>query len=1573
MSIAARLTQARPLVEAQLGGPLDVGYAVFFSASDGRERACVVHAVAPDLDTAWREGVVRLQRQLARRKLAVEWLRIDWVTAVETTTWAALHQRLAATRRNYFRYGIAFDAGLETAFLEQELNANAMLYGGVDVAHAQVNQKNFALYAAARFGASRTLDFSPSLPAYVLSTRGVFCDAGGEYLLGGAGLNAGRRELPMLSTADVKALVTSGSDYLARQVKKGGQFHYGWFPCFDRPINTYNALRHASSVYAMLEAWELAPSPALKDAIDRALHYLVTNLIRTLPLPDGKLAAFLVDTGDEIKLGGNAVCLLALVKHAELTGESGYLVLLEQLALGIRYMQDAASGRFVHVLGFPGLEVRHDFRIIYYDGEAAFGLLRLYALTKDARWLEMVVKAFDHFIAAKHWQAHDHWLAYSVNELTRYLPEERYYRFGLRNIEGYLDFVLKRETVYPTLLELMMAAADMIERLAAAPALGHLLDDVDLDMFYRALEYRAHYLLNGHFWPELAMYFKNPARIVGSFFIRHHAFRIRIDDVEHYLSGLVAYWKYRRRCDRAALPAPEHERRHDRPSCQGIAVWGGDVNIGRRQHYRSAQLGMANALAGIPALKDADLRIVNLECVVATTGEQGVDKGEGGPYYFRARPEMLRVLAAAHIDIVATANNHSGDYGPDALLEQARWLDAVGIGRAGSGPTLEAALTPAIRRAGALNVALFSLDATQHRFAATADRPGTAYLPLADADAWFALLAPRIEAARRQAHVVLVAVHWGLNQEVVPDPKKIAVGHALIDAGADAVLGASAHVLQGIEIYRERPIIYDAGDMLFDSLQAAPRDGGVFRMELSPYGVERVVFVPIGVGFAASAQRTGEEAMQTSRRFAEQCAALGTQLVLTAHGEGVIELAPPHRPIPSCAAAGKTRYRLEALDKVDTAVGQAWRCDHVPADARIDPIPLGPLKLVGVRVAPGKITSRRMLWVETFWVADAEVDEDIRLDIRAVPVRPTSMPAWGRGMDHDPCDWMLPTRRWVAGEIYRDRYGLRPPPLGELRNVELQMEVGLISSRHAVTPVKVGGVVTLAIPGRDDVATADNSRQYRTDFPELIRECSPGQTWTAEQLQAVTGGKWLVQPPEGWFVRSVVRGSSHIPLVNGPVLYVASDYVNLGLHEQYADMQPVYANNWDSHRKIPALLPSLAGAIVARPVTGLPPDFPLLCVDDPIKALIEIGAANRARFGGQVVAITGSAGKTSTMEMFKTVFSPVHPMHATYDNYNSRVGMLAVLASLPTDARMAVLEVAVSAINAPMFRNIKLVGPDIAVITNIGACHLRPGETTLDVARRKSNVFRGMKPGGRAIINSDSEHFAYLVERAKAAALDVISYGTQAGSDVLLREYDPECANVVANVFDTEFAYHLSVPGRHMAINSLACLAVAKVMGIELELLREGFKKTAAQQGRGRRLDLVPFGRRIRVYDDSYNANPISMRAALEMNAGIRVDDGRKLLVLGDMLELGDEAQSFHRQLIPDILRCAAHQVFLVGDHMAGLRPSLASLGVTCSAYRDVASLQPVLAEIIADGDVILVKASNGVGLHRLVAWLASL
>ena len=546
-----RQTQAVPIA-ADNAQPCTL----FFSISDTRQRAHTVHISADSFAEAWAGGVKQIEEKLtvlaarSSEHFAL-WLRVERAINITPMTWASLTERLHRHKRNYFRRGIAFDSQLHCALTEQELNANAILYGGSQCAHATFNNGNFAIYAKRRFtggaavaAAQKVLE-QPETTVYLFDTAGVFCAEDAiAYPLNSTGAETGWRHLAALTPDTAISTIETSSDYLSRQVQASGQFIYGYFPCFDRPINAYNTLRHASSTYSMIEAWALSGNETLKASIDRALNYLTQELIKLYTLPDGSAAAFLLDTGNEIKLGGNAVCLLALVKYSEVTGSDHHLPLLEALANGMAWMQDSVTGAFVHVLHAHDLSLKEAFRIIYYDGEAAFGLIRLYALSRNERWLSVVEKAFDYFILKEHWREHDHWLSYCVNELTRYRPDEKYFRFGLSNVAGYLGFVQQRITTFPTLLELMMAAQQMLARIEQLPALRHLLKAIDLQAFYTALHHRARYLLNGYFWPEMAMFMRNPARIVGSFFIRHHAFRVRIDDVEHYLSGLIAYHRY---------------------------------------------------------------------------------------------------------------------------------------------------------------------------------------------------------------------------------------------------------------------------------------------------------------------------------------------------------------------------------------------------------------------------------------------------------------------------------------------------------------------------------------------------------------------------------------------------------------------------------------------------------------------------------------------------------------------------------------------------------------------------------------------------------------------------------------------------------------------------------------------------------------------------------------------------------------------------------------------------------------------------------------------------------------------
>lgn len=527
----------------------------------------------------------------------------------------------------------------------------------------------------------------------------------------------------------------------------------------------------------------------------------------------------------------------------------------------------------------------------------------------------------------------------------------------------------------------------------------------------------------------------------------------------------------------STIAGPSVQERERSTGRNGRVIWGGDVNLGRRQHYRAEELGAGAMFERVPELADADLRIVNLECVIASIGEYGIEKGEQGPYYYRARPEMVRVLLDAQIDVVAVANNHAGDYGRGALMQQQEILARSGIGSVGSGCNREEAFAPIYKLAGDCMVALFAIDATMPYFAAGAHRPGIAHLSLKSPQSWMDELKPRIEMARDAADVVLVAVHWGNNGEAEPGHDEIRVGHAIVDAGADAVLGASAHRLQGVEVYRRRPIIHDAGNLLFDA-KTGRVDCGLFRLSLSDRGVEALEFVPVISDFGFSFAATGAEARERSLEYARMSWKLGTDMVTDSSGNCALFLDPPPRKgvarvvrIQSPVPANRSDTSWEAeIQKAACCV------DVVPRDAAITEVGLGPLRLLGIRVLPQRIVARQMIWVETYWQADHLLSENIRLDIQ-LRGNPGSRSIWGRGMDHDPCDWMMPTRHWKRDRIYRDYFGLRPPPTQQIENGMHRLCVGIVSQLCSADVATVPGIeVEVTLPGRGGEQAARGTR-----------------------------------------------------------------------------------------------------------------------------------------------------------------------------------------------------------------------------------------------------------------------------------------------------------------------------------------------------------------------------------------------------------------------------------------------------------------------------------------------------------------
>lgn len=1001
-------------------------------------------------------------------------------------------------------------------------------------------------------------------------------------------------------------------------------------------------------------------------------------------------------------------------------------------------------------------------------------------------------------------------------------------------------------------------------------------------------------------------------------------------------------------------------------------AWGGDVNIGRRFHYGINDVDGRNALAALQPLVDADIGIINLECVVATSGVACVDKGERASYYFRARPEMLDVLVRGGVDLVATANNHSGDYGPDALVEQAEWLEAAGLGYAGSGRTLEEAFRPVFRRAGALDIALFALDATQASFAAGETTPGTAWLDPARPQDWHDLMAPRIAAARAQADVILVAIHWGRNNVHQPDALEIAGGHALIDAGADAVLGSSAHVLQGIEVYKGRPILHDAGDLLFDALRRTDRDGGLFSLDMDHRGVHCVRFSPLELGFCAAAVPDRALAREMTHRFAAKCAALGTRLEVHEDGTGQVDLAPPERDVRQsegpAEAANPVRQTPAPLDQPRAE----WLADEVPQDALLpEPLRIGPMELLGVRTSPERLDRVGLIAVESWWRLVEPADRDWRIDFRAVPDKRGAIGDWGLSCDHDPCDWMWPLTRWQVGQVYRDFYTLRPSDVRDWQDVTLTLSVGLVCGKERIARQMLPRQVRFQLSPKAGYAVfRAHPPRYQVPAPDRISP-TPEILWTAEQLVEITGGKWLVPPPETWFVRSVTHKSRQMDnwYMPAPRLLAVIDQ-KMAMKHELSDFTA--GKFWDAHDRLSGLQDRISGAIVARPVEGLRPDLPLLLVPDPLHALIQLGAAARNRLAGHVVAITGSAGKTSQGLMLMSALGRDRKVLGNSSlNYNSRVGILHLLANAPASTDVVVVEAAVSAINAPRFQNIRLVRPDIAIVTNVGPSHMRsPDEGVEHVARRKANIIEGMVPGGTLLLNSEIACREIFMERAAECGVKVMTFGEGDNADIRLLGYDQATGQVRAVLPDgSGLEYRLGAPGRHMALNSLACLGVRMLLGGDLATVLDGLAAFRPAGGRGAVRQVAFEGMDLTIIDEAYNANPISMRAALETFSALDVK-GRRVLVLGDMAELGPHAARYHRELAAQVLAARAGKVLLCGPLMADLWEELKRStddGIDATHYSGVDALLPDIGNQLESGDTVLIKASNSVGLHRVV------
>ncbi|MBC1334432.1 poly(glycerol-phosphate) alpha-glucosyltransferase [Listeria booriae] len=500
---------------------------VFLSLDFETKRATVHNFSNASLDYIFKQIHKKLQQEAENRTF-----KIDVAYGFETVLFSEWNEVTLHTRKNYYRKGISFDKGFYTALLEQEVNGNAMIQPKDE--GVALNLENLNRYLVQANKVHGKLQIEADSEIITFDTFGYYFDGNDVLELRSDNLNNGRR-ITELTPTEIERVIHRAGAYLADQVGVDGEFVYGYFACFDKKIKHYNSLRHASSTYSMMESYEVSGDEAILTAAKRALRFLAIDLIRE----QGDRAYVIERDTNEIKLGANAAAILAFSKYMQVTQDMSYLPLCQNLARAICDQQQE-NGQFIHVLEYPTLAVKDPFRIIYYDGEAVLAIMRLYAIDPNETWLNTAKKAFDYFIEKSYWKNHDHWLSYCTNEITKYAPEDRYFEFGLKNAFGRLDFIYHRETAFPTFLELTVATHDMCERIETANK-GYLLKNYNLEKLETTIEKRADFQLNGLFYPELAMYYKNPKRILHSFFIRHHSFRVRIDDVEHNISGYCRY------------------------------------------------------------------------------------------------------------------------------------------------------------------------------------------------------------------------------------------------------------------------------------------------------------------------------------------------------------------------------------------------------------------------------------------------------------------------------------------------------------------------------------------------------------------------------------------------------------------------------------------------------------------------------------------------------------------------------------------------------------------------------------------------------------------------------------------------------------------------------------------------------------------------------------------------------------------------------------------------------------------------------------------------------------------------
>jgi UDP-N-acetylmuramoyl-tripeptide--D-alanyl-D-alanine ligase len=411
----------------------------------------------------------------------------------------------------------------------------------------------------------------------------------------------------------------------------------------------------------------------------------------------------------------------------------------------------------------------------------------------------------------------------------------------------------------------------------------------------------------------------------------------------------------------------------------------------------------------------------------------------------------------------------------------------------------------------------------------------------------------------------------------------------------------------------------------------------------------------------------------------------------------------------------------------------------------------------------------------------------------------------------------------------------------------------------------------------------------------------------------------------------------------------------------------------DGHDFVEAALKGGAGlAVVARAESARFSGAPLLVVEDVLAAMCDLARAARARMQAKVIAVTGSVGKTGTKEALRLALSADGPTHVSAASYNNQWGVPLSIARCPAEAKYAVFEIGMNHAGeiTPLTR---LARPHVAIVTTVEPVHLEFFGSVEKIADAKAEIFLGVEPGGAAVLNRDNWQYDRLAAAARAAGVArIIPFGEHDEAQARLLRYalQGDSSTVEASILGQPVTYKLGAPGKHLVLNSLAVLAAVSLVGADLALAALALDTFRPAIGRGVRRSLkLPRGSALLI-DESYNANPASMAAAIALLGQAPVGKhGRRIAVLGDMLELGPQGRDLHRALAEPLAAAGVDLVFCSGPLMRALWEALPS-GARGGYAETAAALEPAVLDAITDGDAVMVKGSLGSKMGPIVKAL---